>query len=120
MIVSTLRKVKTILPSLKPPVDKAFKSNVVYQIMCPRCQSCYVGQTFRHMLTHFKEHIKEGKPVKQHFNDVNPSFDVMTIIDSSVKSGYKLMTLEALHIEALKPTINTRDEYKSRTLTIKI
>ena len=27
-----LKKLKTVLPSLKPPVDKLLKSNVVYQI----------------------------------------------------------------------------------------
>ena len=29
------------------------------------------------------------------------------------------MTLESLYIRAIKPTINTKDEYKSRTLVIK-
>jgi len=30
------------------------------------------------------------------------------------------MTLEALIIKAIKPTLNTKDEYRSRTLTIKL
>ena len=41
-IVMTLRKLKTVLPSLKPSVDKMFKSGVVYKIMCSRCKACYV------------------------------------------------------------------------------
>ena len=31
----------------------------------------------------------------------------------------KLMTLEALFIKEFKPALNTKDEYKSRTLTLK-
>ena len=64
-IVMTLRKLKTVLPSLKPPVDKMIKSNVVYNISCPRCQSCYVGQTRRQLQRRFIEYIQKG-PVKEH------------------------------------------------------
>ena len=39
-IVMTLRKLKTVLPSLKNPVEKMMKSSIVYNINCPRCQSC--------------------------------------------------------------------------------
>ena len=45
--------------------------------------------------------------------------DVM-IIDRTIKSEQCLMSLEALWINKLKPKLNTKDEYKSRTLTIKI
>ena len=38
-VVMTLRKLKTVLPSLKPPVDKMLKSGVVYKITCPRCSA---------------------------------------------------------------------------------
>ena len=46
--------------------------------------------------------------------------DDVKIIAASRKSEYNLMALEALCIKAIKPTINTKDEYKSRTLVIKI
>ena len=32
----------------------------------------------------------------------------------------KLMTLEALFIDQVKPSLNQRDEYRSRTLTLKL
>ena len=35
---------------LKAPVEMPLKSGVVYKIHCPRCNSCYVGQTSRHLL----------------------------------------------------------------------
>jgi len=31
-------------------------------------------------------------------------------------STYHLMTLEALYIKSIKPSINTKDEYRSRAL----
>ena len=56
-IVMTLRKLKTTLPSLKPPVEKMMRSGVVYKITCPRCEASYVGQTSRHH-TRFREHSR--------------------------------------------------------------
>ena len=41
------------------------------------------------------------------------------VIASTFKSINYLMTLEAL-LKDIKPTINTKDEYRSRALVIKI
>ena len=46
--------------------------------------------------------------------------DDVKVIVTSTKSVYNLMTFESLYIRAIKPTINTKDEYKSRTIVIKI
>ena len=54
-IIFTSKKLKMDLPSLKPPVEKYLKSRVVYKICCSRCQSCYVGQTIRHLITRLKD-----------------------------------------------------------------
>ena len=61
-VVYTLHKVKSVLLLLKTPVEKALKSGVVYKIICPRCNSCYVGQTSRHLLNRIKEHRKKATP----------------------------------------------------------
>ena len=42
------------------------------------------------------------------------------VIASTFKSINYLMTLEALFIKDIKPTINTKDEYRSHALVIKI
>ena len=119
-IIMTLRKIKTVLPSLKCPVEKMLKSNVVYQIVCPRCESCYVGQTSRQMQRRFSEHLSKG-PIKAHMEDctvmLTPS-DV-NILGSTTRGEKYLLTLEALHQNELQPSINTKDEFRSRTLTIK-
>ena len=120
-VVFTLRKVKTLLPSLKPPITKALKSGVIYQICCPRCNSCYVGETTRHFIARFKEHLRASSPVGAHITrcDVELSLDDVTFLASSSREDV-LLILEALFIKDLKPNLNRKDEYKSHALVIKI
>ena len=121
-VVMTLRKLKTMLPSLKSPVEKVLRSGVVYKITCPRCQSCYVGQTSRHIQTRFKEHMNQMTPVGKHLKQCQQtvSCEETEILASSSRGEDFLMTLEALWIQEVGPALNTKDEYKSRTLTIKL
>ena len=121
-LIMTLRKLKTVLPSLKTPVPKMFRSGVVYKLTCPRCTACYVGQTSRHLQSRFKEHVQNQGPVKQHLErcDITLSEDDVDILQQTSRGESHLLTLEALHIQELKPEINTKDEYRSRTLTIKL
>ena len=65
-VIFTLKKLKNCLPSLKPFVDDSLKSGVVYQIKCPQCSLCYVGQTSRHLISRVKEHRRNGPSVKSH------------------------------------------------------
>ena len=122
VVVMTLRKLKTVLPSLKPSVEKALKSGVVYQLSCTRCSACYVGQTGRHMQTRLKEHLQRAGPVKDHLNQCNATLtdENVEILKSTSRGEGFLLTLEALHIRELKPSINTKDEYRSRELVIKL
>ena len=87
-VVMTLRKLKTVTPSLKPPVDKLLKSRVVYKITCPRCDACYVGQTSRHLKTRFSEHKNNSGPVKKHFAqcDIPLTDECISILRSTIKS----------------------------------
>ena len=120
-VIFTLRKVKTCLPSLKPAIDKPLRSRIVYQFKCPRCHVSYVGQTSRHLLTRFKEHKRSV--VGNHFKTCEQrdvTIDDVTVIDQSLKSITHLETLEALWIEEIRPELNTKDEYKSHQLLIKI
>ena len=56
-VIMTLNKLKTVLPSLKAPVEKALKSCVVYDICCSQCISHYLGQLSWHLKTRIKEHL---------------------------------------------------------------
>ena len=64
-IISTIKKLKTVLPPLKAATEKMLKSKVVYHIKCSRCDACYVGQTARHLITRFNEYTRNG-PIASH------------------------------------------------------
>ena len=121
-VVMTLRKLKTILPSLKTPVDKMLKSGIVYKITCPGCTACYVGETTRHLQSRIKEHILRPGPMKQHLSHCNVTIadENIDILQSSARGEGYLLILEALHIRELRPSINTKDEYKTKELKIKL
>ena len=126
-VIMTTRKLKTCLPSLKSPVPKMLLSNVVYKLKCPGCDSSYVGQTVRHMQRRFREHVGSGGTMRSHFNECNtilnstPDIDFVDIeILHKCNSLPKLLALEALYIKELKPDLNTKDEFRSRTLTLKL
>ena len=118
IVVKTLRKLKTVMPSLKPPVKKEFRSCVVYKITCPSCQACYVGQTSRHLQTRISEHKNISGPVRKHFLSCSdkPLMENVDILASSTKSEKQLLTMEALFIRDIQPPLNTKDEYKQRKL----
>ena len=121
--VCTLRKIRTFLPSLKPKVSEQLLNLVVYKIKCPSCDACYVGCTNRHICTRFGEHkSRRGGPVRQHF-DVCPGSRLewkdLTILHRTTRSFEYLLTLEALYIRDANPILNTKDEFRSRELTLK-
>ena len=96
-----------------------FKSGVVYKIICPSCTASYVGETTRHLHVRFKEHQKTG-PMKIHLSKCNTTLSDkdIEVLQASSRGETFLLTLEALHQRELKPTINTKEEYKSRELKI--
>ena len=117
----TLNKTKNFLSALKPSVPKMLQNNVVYKINCPRCNSSYVGQMTRHLQHRFREHVLNNCPVKSHFLTCNitPSENDVSIIGRAGIVEGRLLTLEALYIKELSPILNTKDEYRSRTLSLK-
>jgi len=118
-VVMTMRKLKTVLPSLKAQVEKPMKSGVVYKLQCARCEAAYVGQTRRHLATRIKEHSKAPSPVAEHMQVCGTSLSMewVTILDRATHED-QLKTLEALCIHELKPTLNTQEDYRNQTLTI--
>ena len=120
-VVMTLRKLRSVSPSLKPSVEKEIRSGIVYKVKCP--QACYVGCTTRHLITRCGEHrTKTKKTVAKHLKACNAKItcDDFEILASTSRGQDYLKTLKALYIRQINPTINTKDEYRSKELTIKI
>jgi len=119
-VIMTMRKLKTVLPSLKTQVEKPLKSGVVYIFQCASCPAAYVGQTGRHLATRVKEHSKAPSPVAEHVKSCGSS---ITMADVSIleRSSHevKRKTLEALCIQELDPSLNVQEDFRNRTLTIK-
>ena len=109
-VIFTLKKLKTVLPSLKPKVDVSLRSRVVYKIICPCCTACYVGQTIRHLLCRIREHRRLSTCKGAYFRacNVHLTMSDMSIIASSLRTVSQLMTLEALCINDLKPSLDTK------------
>ena len=122
-VIFTLKKLRTVLPSLKEPVERNLRSKLVYKIKCSHCNVCYVGKTRRHLQVRFKEHLKNG-PVKAHLEKCVGGFELenVDILGSTSRGEMHLLTLEALWIREVKPYLNTQDTMRSRDLklTIKI
>ena len=120
-VVFTLRKMKTVMPSLKQPVEMFLRSRLVYKIQCPHCNVCYVGKTSRHLQDRFGEHFRKG-PVKAHLAKCEGQItrEHVSILGTTTKSEIHLKTLEALWIREYKPYLNTQDTMKSRDLKLTI
>ena len=65
-------------------------------------------------------HTKNPGPVKNHLSNFNTTI-TEDHIDILASPGERyLLTLEALYIQELEPKMNTKDEWRSRTMTLKM
>ena len=118
-IIFTTCKMKSALASLKAKVSKDYCGRVVYKSTCTSCAACYVGQTSRHLKTRVTEHLKDSAPVGSHLISCAGNQPEITILHKCPCLP-KLLTLEALYIQSLNPTINSREEYVQRPLMVKL
>ena len=119
--IFTSRKLRTCLPSLKTDFPRYLTSRVVYDISCPGCNSCYVGQTIRHLITRKIEHLRDSAPAGNHLKECGADkAAVEARILARCLDTNKLLTLEALYISRRRPALNTRQEYRQRYLTVKL
>ena len=60
--------------------------------------------------------------MKEHFVQCKNKIDndSISVLDSTTNSDSFLLTLEAIWIRDIKPKINTKDEFRSRELIIRI
>ena len=102
----------------------ALKSFDVYKFTCAGCQSCYNGETKRHLPTRIKKHLQTDTKshILQHLNE-NPNCrdlcdDSCFIIIDHASSSFRLKLKEALHITWLKPVLNKQKNHVSITILV--
>ena len=118
--IFTTWKLKSCLLSLKSSFDKDLKSHVVYELTCNGWKSIYVGQTCRNITIRVAEIAEADSSMGIHEIECNGDKTAFQwkILDKRGNQS-KLMTPEALYVRTLKPAISTRDEYRTRELTLK-
>ena len=96
-------------------------SRVVYEICCPGCYSCYVGQTVRYLITRKIEHLRDSVPVGSHLKECGADTAAVEarILDRCLDTN-KILTLGELYISRRRPALNTHEEYRQRYLTVKL
>ena len=122
-IVSTPFKIGSLFSS-KDRLPNALRSFAAYKFTCPGCQSCYIGETRRHLVTRIKEHLITDKKsyIMEHLLDNKTckslcDEDCFQVIDCA-SSPFRLKVKEALHINWLKPDLNKQKEHVSITISV--
>ena len=93
---------------------KCFRTKVVYKIICDLCRQCYIGSTIRHLHQRVKEHLTDRRSsVGKHLQlcqSSSISKSIQTEIIASDHDEANLRLREAILINRIKPTINSREE----------
>ena len=112
------RKLESVMSNPKDSFPEELKSRVIYKLDCLGGHACYVGTTSGHLETRLAEHQRNNAPVKQHLSECNVE-EFQSILASCFMLT-KLAILEALFIEKLKPSNNSKEEQTSRPLTVRL
>ena len=121
-VIFTTGKLRTLLPSLKNPVPAHIKSNVVDRITCPGWSSQYVGHTQLHLQKRCSEHDRASTPVGKHIEEcvgLSKSLLHQTKVLGTALTLSKLLTLKAIFIAKLRPSLNSWEEFRQRHLMLR-
>ena len=111
-LIMTLRKLKTVHPSLKSPVPKMLGSEAAL------CIKLHVRAAQRAMSAR-QAGIYKVAPRNIPGTRALSEDDVDSLLQTARGESH-LLKLEALYIQELKPQINIKDEYKNRRLMIQL
>ena len=73
--IFTLRKMKTMTPTLKPSTKLFNHANLIYQYECAFCKEAYLGYTTRHLGVRVEEHAKKTSSIWKHHQVCEGTFD---------------------------------------------
>ena len=100
------------------------QSFVVYHYNCSSCAASYVGQTTRHCSERIKEHLTSDKQshifkhLQSNDNCKQASNESSFQIIDKANTEFTLKIKEAIHIQWIKPTLNTQKYHVKLTLNI--
>ena len=106
---NTLRQ---LLVHPKDPVGKDKVVGPLYKISCEECEATYVGETERSLKARFGEHRRPSSTtseVSKHIHTDSPDHTIMlenTKILEVEHKWFERGVKEAIHIRALKPSLN--------------
>ena len=115
--VFTKNKVINVVSNLKGAIPFALKSRLMFKRRCPKCHKTYIGQTTRQISIRAKKHAAKSTPLQAHFSkcDSAVSIEDFESLDGA-RSKKLLLTLEDLYIWQQKPLLNTKNEFRRRSL----
>ena len=110
--------------NVKDPIPKSLKSFVVYKFVCPGCNTCYIGETTRHLSKRITDHLETDKKSHIFAQLVNNQIckalsteNCFEIIDAA-GAPFRLKLKEAIHIIWKKPSLNKQQKHVSISITV--
>ena len=104
-------------------VNQNICSNVVYKFTCASCNSCYVGETSRHLSTRIRERLNRDRTshIFKHLQQSEAcrnscSAECFEVVDRAT-TKFQVKIKEALHISWEQPSLNKQLYHVNLTLS---
>ena len=115
-IVFTTNKLRNVVSNLRSSVPFVVKSRLVYKIRCPRCMGPISDiQYDKFQYEQRNTLLKVSQSTLISVNVTLSSQDFETL--ESANNQKVLIIMEALYIRQQKPLLNTKDEFRRRSLS---
>ena len=89
--------------------DLCLVKGAAYCIKCNKCNSTYIGSSWRHLHTRYKEHhTQRSSPIYVHNTKCNGHLTVQVL--ASDRNTQMVRIKEAILIKEKKPTLNVKDD----------
>ena len=91
---------------VKDPVLRELHKCVAHKFLCAGCNTCYVGETSRHLSTRVRKHLISDTAchIFSHLHN-SPQFRTLNILNQA-STTFQLKIKEAIHIQWEKPPLN--------------
>jgi hypothetical protein len=104
-----VKRNKCNMASCKLKSDLCLIKGAVYQIQCDLCKATYIGSSWRHLHTRFKEHISQkASPIYVHNSKCKGQLKIEVLTtDNNIQ---RMRIKEAVLIKEKKPSMNVKDD----------